>query len=376
MEIENISYALEAVDDHPKIKTNFFLDEKGILVKEFPYSISEEDLIRGYKTMEMTRLIEEKMFILQRQGSVTFTLNCRGEEAAIVGSAAALSQEDWLYPQYRESGILLWRGYSIENYVHGMLCNGKDIHLGRQMPVHFGCRELNIVTVSSVLATQLPHAAGCAYAMKMQKENNVALAYIGEGAAAEGDFHNALDFAAVRKAPVIFFCRNNGYAISTPAKLQRVSDGVAPQAIGHGVKTWRVDGNDYFAVYAAVTEARRHCLSGKGPAFIEAMSYRLGPHSSSDDPSRYRDDAEAAAWEKRCPIKRLRSYLEKQGLWDEEKDAAFKAEVTSEIEKAVEIGLKTPPPPLDTLISDVYFETPQSLKDQLDEVKQTLQREQ
>ncbi len=329
--------------------------------------IADDVLIHALKTMLKTRLVDERMIILQRQGTITFAMSSLGEEACAVGSAAALDVGDWMYPQYREAGILFWRGFSIENYIHHMFGDGKDLILGRQMPNHFGSRELNIVTVSSPIGTKIPHAAGCAYAMLLEKDPHVAICYFGEGATSEGDFHVGLNFAAVRKAPCIFFCRNNGYAISTPVERQFASDGIAPKGVGYGMKAIRVDGNDFFAVYDAVKSAKEYALSGKGPVLIEAMTYRMGPHSTSDDPSRYRKDEDVEKWKASCPILRLRQYLEEKGLWNSASEEAYKAEVIAEIDTAIEKAKNTPKPPRESLIEHVYYEIPDELKRQLDE---------
>lgn len=266
--------------------------------------------------MLQTRLVEQRMITLQRQGIISFALSSSGEEACAVASAAALENGDWMYPQYREAGILFWRGFSIEDYVHQMFGDAKDLWSGRQMPNHFGSRKLNIVTVSSPIGTKIPHAAGCAYAMRLQKDLHVAICYFGEGATSEGDFHVGLNFAAVRKAPCLFFCRNNGYAISTPTYRQFASDGIASKGEGYGIAAIRVDGNDFFAVYDAVAKAKERALKGEGPTLIESMTYRMGAHSTSDDPSLYRKEEEVAIWQRKCPIKRLRAYLERKKCWD------------------------------------------------------------
>lgn len=347
-----------------------YLDENGELSKSCRHEIPNEILIKGYKTMVNTRHIDERMITLQRQGTITFAMSSRGEEACAVASAAALDPKDWMYPQYRESGIMFWRGFTPQDYIHHMFCNGKDIILGRQMPNHFGSKALNVVTVSSPIGSKIPHAAGCAYAMKLQKEQTVSISYFGEGASSEGDFHVGLTFAAVRQAPVIFFCRNNGYAISTPCKVQFVTDGVAPEGIGHGIQTYRIDGNDFFAIHETVSKARTECLEGRGPVFIEAMTYRLGAHSTSDDPSRYRSESELQTWEAKCPIKRLRLYLEKKKLWDYKQEEMLLQEIKDEVTKAIEIAKNTPSPPLDSLIKDVYFEIPSRLQEQFNGLKQ------
>ncbi|SCC90581.1 2-oxoisovalerate dehydrogenase subunit alpha, mitochondrial [Chlamydiales bacterium SCGC AG-110-P3] len=352
-----------------EFKTIGYLSEEGVLSKECKHIISDEELLKGYRTMVLTRQIDDRMITLQRQGTISFAMSSLGEEASVVASAAALEMGDWLYPQYRENGIMFWRGWSPVDYIHHMFCNGEDLIKGRQMPNHFGDRSLNVVTVSSPLATQLPQAAGAAYAMQIRGEQTIALAYFGEGTASKGDFHVGLNFAALRKAPVIYFCRNNGYAISTPSSEQFATDGVAPRGPSYGIETFRVDGNDYFAVHETVARARNYCLAGNGPVLIEAMTYRMGAHSTSDDPKAYRDDAELEEWEKKDPILRLRRYLEQKKLWDAEKETALLKEIGEDIDAAIEMAKAAPPPPLESIAEDVYFEMPPRLRQQLNELR-------
>lgn len=344
-----------------------YLDENGELSPECRTVIAEEALLKIYRTMLLTRLFDERMITLQRQGLISFALSSLGEEACAVASAAALEMEDWMYPQYREAGVIFWRGWSIERFVQHMFCNSKDIILGRQMPNHFGDKKLNVVTVSSPIGTNIPQAAGCAYAMKLQKEKAVAICYFGEGATSESDFHAGVNIAAVRKCPAIFFCRNNGYAISTPASAQYASDGIAVKGPGYGIASFCIDGNDVFAIYETVLAAKAHCLAGKGPVLIEAITFRMGAHSTSDDPSAYRKEEEVKKWENKCPIRRLRLYLEKRGLWDEEKEQRFIAQVAEELDAAIASARETAPPPLESLIEDVYADVPEKLKEELED---------
>lgn len=352
-----------------------YLDIQGKLSRTCKHKISDAQLLRGYQTMLMTRHIDERMIVLQRQGAISFAISSLGEEACAVASAAALQLEDWMYPQYRECGIMFWRGYTAQEYIHHMFCNGKDSILGRQMPNHFGSRSLNVVTVSSPLANKISHAAGCAYGMQLQGEKSIAIVYFGEGSSSKGDFHVGLNIAALRKSPVIFFCRNNQYAISTHTDHQFASEGVAPKGAAYGIPAVRVDGNDYFAVHEVVSKARKHCLSGKGPVLIEAMTYRMGGHSTSDDPTAYRKASEVEAWKPRDPILRLFLYLKSKKLWDEQRDQAYLASLKKEVDAAIAVAQETPPPPLDSLITDVYFETPHTLMMELNEVKAALQED-
>jgi pyruvate dehydrogenase E1 component alpha subunit len=351
------------------METISYLDVKGQLHRDYKPKISEENLVKGYKIMVLTRLVDDRMITLQRQGIISFAMSSLGEEACAVASAAALELQDWMYPQYRESGIMFWRGCTLQQYINHMFGNNQDLIFGRQMPNHFGSRSLNIVTVSSPIGTKIPHAAGCAYAMKLQGENSVAVCYFGEGASSEGDFHVGLNFAAVRKVPAIFFCRNNGYAISTPCSSQFACEGVASKGIGYGIMTYKVDGNDFFAVHDVVSAARQYCMEGNGPVLIEAMTYRLGAHSTSDDPSQYRQEAEVLEWEKKCPILRLNCYLKNQGLWNDQKEKELIDSISEEITKAISTAKSTPRPPLKSFIENVYFEVPASLKEQFIEVE-------
>lgn len=350
-----------------EIPTVHFLSNEGELIKEPNIKPSNEVLIRSYKAMLLTRLVDERMIILQRQGMISFALSSLGEEACAVASCASLDFNDWLYPQYREAGLLFYRGFTVKDYIHHMFSDGKDIILGRQMPNHFGSKNLNVVTVSSPIGTKIPHAAGAAYGMKILKDKTIAVCYFGEGSTSEGDFHAGINFAAVRKVPAIFFCRNNGYAISTPAREQFASDGIAPKGVGYGIPAYKIDGNDFFAIFETVHNARKDCLLGKGPFLIEAMTYRLGAHSTSDDPTRYRSEDEVKKHWEACPLKRLRLYLEKQNLWDKNKEQEIKELYLNEINEAIEEAKKTAPPPIESLFEHVYFELPRHLKKQLQE---------
>ncbi|OJU82186.1 MAG: 3-methyl-2-oxobutanoate dehydrogenase [Chlamydia sp. 32-24] len=351
------------------LSTFHLLNENGFLSNESSLTIDKEILLKGYRAMLITRLVDARMITLQRQGLISFALSSLGEEACAVASAAALDNKDWLYPQYREAGIMFWRGFSIQDYIHHMFCNAKDLNLGRQMPNHFGSKALNVVTVSSPIGTKIPHAAGAAYAMKLKKEDSITVCYFGEGATSEGDFHVGLNFAAVRKAPVIFFCRNNGYAISTPLKNQFLSKDVAIKGLAYGIESFKVDGNDFFAVYAIVKKAREICLTKQCPILIEAVTYRAGAHSTSDDPTLYRLEAENEQWQKLCPITRLKHYLIRQNLWSEELDQKEIEEINREITASIEVAKNTSLPPLESMIENVYFEVPQSLKDEFEEIK-------
>lgn len=292
-----------------------------------------------------------------------------GEEATSVASAAALEPEDIVFTQYREQGVLMWRGFTPLEMADQCFGNVRDAGKGRQMPVHYGSRRLNFHTVSSPLATQLPQAAGAAYAARVQGREVVAACYFGEGAASEGDFHAALNFAATLGAPVVFLCRNNGWAISTPASEQYRGDGIAARGPSYGIPTIRVDGGDALAVHEATREARRLAVSRGAPVLLEAMSYRSGHHSTSDDSSRYRSADEMKAWRARDPVTRFELWLASKGWWDEglaqERRKAARAEAIAALKDAGKQAL----PALDQMFEDVYAELPPHLAAQKAEVE-------
>ncbi|MBY5992046.1 thiamine pyrophosphate-dependent dehydrogenase E1 component subunit alpha [Ferrimonas balearica] len=328
--------------------------------------------LKIYDTCAFIRVLDERMLAAQRQGRISFYMTCIGEEASVTGSAAALEDQDMIMAQYREQAALRYRGFSTEQFMNQMFSNAKDLGKGRQMPIHYGSNALNYMTISSPLGTQIPQAAGYAYGQKLAGEPAVTICYFGEGAASEGDFHAGLNMAAVHQAPVIFFCRNNGYAISTPANEQFAGDGIAPRGIGYGVRTIRVDGNDMLAVLAATQQARAIALSENCPVLIEAMTYRLGAHSSSDDPSGYRTREEEAKWREHDPVRRYKLWLINKGWWSEAEDEALYQTYREEVLAAVKVAEKVPAPALDTLVSDVYDTVPQHLSDQLEQVREQI----
>jgi 2-oxoisovalerate dehydrogenase E1 component alpha subunit len=342
--------------------------------------LAQDLAIHIYRTMVFTRVLDERMVSAQRQGRLSFYLTCAGEEAAVAGSVAAFADEDMIMGQYREQAALRFRGFTARQFMTQLLSTRNDLGKGRQMPVHYGSRELHFMTISSPLATQIPQAAGYAYGQRLDArdqrdgERRCTLCYYGDGAASEGDFHAGMNMAAVLKCPVVFFCRNNGYAISTPTAEQYAGDGIASRGVGYGMQTIRVDGNDVLAVYAASLAARRIAVESCEPVLIEAMSYRLGAHSTSDDPSGYRSREEEDRWREVDPIERMRLWLCARGWWsdEEEKEAmeAYRAEVLAEL-KAEE---KEPKPPLSELIEDVYDTPPWHLREQFDELTEHIRQ--
>ncbi len=325
--------------------------------------------VKVYETFAFHRVLDERMVSSQRQGRLSFYMAALGEEAASVGGAAGLQPQDMIMSQYREQGALMFRGFSLENFMNQMFSNENDLGKGRQMPIHYGSSELNYMTVSSPLGTQIPQATGYAYGQKLQGLDAVTLCYFGEGAASEGDFHAGLNMAAVQQAPVIFFCRNNGYAISTPSDEQFKGNGIASRGVGYGIKTLRVDGNDILAVIKATQTARTYALKENEPVLIEAMSYRLGAHSTSDDPSGYRTREEEEKWQANDPILRMKNWMLAQNWWDEAKDKVLFESLREKVLAAVKVSEKMNKPHIDTLISDVYDVPTKQLEAQLAQVK-------
>ena len=322
-----------------------------------------------YRTLAFHRVLDERMVASQRQGRLSFYMTALGEEAASVGGAAALKPQDMIMMQYREQGALMFRDFSLKDFMNQMFSNGEDLGKGRQMPIHYGSKALNCMTVSSTLATQIPQATGYAYGQKLQGLDAVTICYFGEGAASEGDFHAGLNMAAVQETPVIFFCRNNGYAISTPADEQFRGNGIASRGVGYGIKTIRIDGNDILAVLKATQLARAYAVKENKPVLIEAMSYRLGAHSTSDDPSGYRTKEEEAKWQSYDPILRMKNWLVNQKWWDEAQETELFEKLREDVLAAVKVAEKIDKPHIDSLIEDVYDVPSQQLQAQLDEVK-------
>lgn len=327
--------------------------------------LEKQHLIRLYEEMLRLRLLDQRMLTLQRQGRIGFYGTATGEEAAIIGSGYALQNDDWVFPALRQGGIALHRGYPLVEYISQCMGNALDGTKGRQMPSHYCSAKVNFVSWGSCIATQIPHAAGAAWAMKIKGEKKIAVAYLGDGATSEGDFHVAMNFAGVFKLPVLFFCQNNQWSISVNYKQQTASESIAGKAEAYGFAGMRVDGNDVLAVYLATRDAAERIRAGSGPFLIEALTYRMGAHSSSDDPRLYRDDAEVEEWKRRDPITRFLRYLQQQGYWSIEEQEALEERLNQEILDAVSEAEKAPAPALQTLFEDVFAEISPHLREQM-----------
>ncbi|KAK9096248.1 hypothetical protein Sjap_021745 [Stephania japonica] len=352
------------------------LDDNGQTIVGSKFKeINEEVAIKMYSDMVTLQTMDTIFYEAQRQGRISFYLTSMGEEVISIASAAALSMDDVIFPQYREPGVLLWRGFTLQEFTNQLFGNKYDYGKGRQMPIHYGSNKLNYVTISSTIATQIPHAVGAAYAMKMDKKNACAVTYFGDGSTSEGDFHAALNFAAVMEAPVIFICRNNGWAISTPTSEQFRSDGIAVRGQAYGMRSIRVDGNDALAIYSAVHAAREMAINEHRPILIETLTYRVGHHSTSDDSTKYRPVDEIDHWRKaRDPVTRFRKWVEKNGWWNDEDESALRNDVRKKVLNAIQVAEKVEKPPLAELFTDVYDHPPSNLCEQERLLRETVKR--
>ena len=313
----------------------------------------------------LQRVLDQRMLSLQRQGRIGFYGTAAGQEAAVTGSAYALRETDWVFPALREMGVSLWRGTTVKEIVCQLIGNSGDVLIGRQMPCHFSDRRVRSVAWSSVIGTQLVHAMGAAWAAKLQKHDTVCAGYLGDGASSSADFHAAANFAGVFKLPVVFFCQNNQWAISVPLSKQTASESIAIKASGYGFPGVRVDGNDLLAVYAATREAVERARSGGGPTLVEAVTFRMGGHSSSDDPTRYRDPKLVGYWEERDPMARLRAWLTGEGALAPGEEERWTQELNDEIGAAITAAESLPPPPIESMFADVYRDMPRHLSEQM-----------
>jgi len=323
-----------------------------------------ETMLFLYEQMVQVREFDRRMLMLQRQGRIGFYLQSTGQEASHLGAAYALKDSDWLFPAYRQPGILLLRQVPIDKIVCEWFGNAGDTSKGRQMPVHYSFRQANFVSISSPIGTQLTQAAGAGMAARIRGDDTVFMTFCGDGGTSSNDFHTGLNFAAVYKAPVVFVCENNGWAISVPSSKQTCSESMAIKADAYGVPSVRIDGNDVLAVYGALRTALARARAGGGPTFIESVTYRIGAHSTSDDPTRYRSQDEVDEWMRRDPLARLRAHLEHRGLVDEASDDVLERELNAEIAAAIQAVESAPAPARATLFDDVYADLPWHLREQ------------
>lgn len=314
----------------------------------------EDELLDAYRLMVLARTTDERCLSLQRQGRIGFYAPLMGQEAAQVGATRALTPQDWIFPAYRELAVALARGVPLRAIFDQLLGNADDRIKGRQMPNHFGFREVNFVVASSPIGTQITQAVGAAMAAQRRKDPIVTIAFFGDGATSSNDFHAGLNFAGVFQCPTVFFCQNNQWAISLPRERQTHSATLAEKAAAYGLPGLVVDGNDLNAVYGAVRDARDRAVSGGGPTLIEAEVYRFGPHSTSDDPKRYRTDEQVSVAKQHDPIGRLKTQLLTKGVWNEELDRKLWEEVRALVAQTFETAERTQPLDPRSIFDDVF----------------------
>src|SRR3989338_1940999 len=331
------------------------MDEEGNVNEKIKPNVTDKELISWYTTMVLARRVDEKMLSLQRQGRMATFAQVKGQEACQVSAVAALQNDDWIVQAFRETAVMLARGvpaHSIMSYYGGN-------EQGSVFP-----KNTNMLPVAIPVASQLLHGMGIAWGMKLKKEKKVTLTYFSDGATSEGDFHEALNFAAVFKVPAIFLCQNNQWAISVPRARQTASQTIAQKAIAYDIEGLQIDGNDVFAVYHTIKYAAEKARKGLGPTLIEAYTYRLGDHTTSDDARHYRSEEELQLWQKKDPLLRLQKYMFKKGLWNKEKETQLLKDIDIQIEKEVHIYETTPLPDVGDMFKYTYKELTPELKEQ------------
>ena len=335
--------------------------------------IGDELALSIYRTMLLCRVLDAKILSLQRQGRLGAYIASTGEEGAIVGSAYALKSSDWLFTSYRELGAHLVRKLSVDLILAQLYGNSSDLLKGRQMSNSWGSRDLNTVPTAAPIGAYLPLAVGASLAAKIKGDGIAVLTYLGDGGTSSSDFHAAMNFAGVYRTPTVFICRNNGWAISVPVTRQTASKTLAIKASAYGFEGLRIDGNDALASYAATRYALNKARSGGGSTFIEALTYRIGPHSTADDPKRYRSEEELKNWSARDPVQLLKGYLLARKAWDEESEKALVKAYEELISSAVQRQESMRPLSADRLfMEDVYAKMPWHLKEQMEELREYL----
>jgi 2-oxoisovalerate dehydrogenase E1 component alpha subunit len=352
------------------------LDDEGRAQGPWDPRLAPETLLRMLRHMALVRAFDERLYRAQRQGKTSFYMKCTGEEATSVAAAHALDYDDMVFPSYRQQGLLIARDWPIVDMINQIYSNRGDRLKGRQLPIMYSVREANFFSISGNLTTQYPQAVGWAMASASRGDTRIAAAWCGEGSTAEGDFHSAMTFAAVYRAPVIMNVINNQWAISSYSGFAGADETTfAARAVGYGIAGLRVDGNDALAVYAATLWAADRARGNHGPTLIEHFTYRAEGHSTSDDPSKYRSADESSKWPLGDPIARLKAHVVALGIWDEDRHAAMDREVAEEVkvaQKAAEKngiladGLKQP---FDSMFEDVFEEMPWHLKEQAQQMR-------
>ncbi|MBM4308931.1 MAG: pyruvate dehydrogenase (acetyl-transferring) E1 component subunit alpha [Deltaproteobacteria bacterium] len=352
-------------EDYHPLKGKMFqiLKPDGTLHPDVKSPLSDQEIFNLYQKMVFIRLADQKALMLQRQGRMGTYAPIWGQEACQVGSASVLQKGDWVFPAFRELGASLMMGVPLKTvYLYWM---GNEE--GSRAP-----DGINMMPVSIPVGTHPLHAVGTAWAAKIKGDKIVTVSYFGDGATSKGDFHEAMNLAGVFKVPTIFFCQNNQFAISVPRKIQTASETIAQKAVAYGVDGIQVDGNDLFAAYAVTKEAVDKARSGGGATLIEGVTYRFGPHTTADDPTKYRREEEVEPWKALDPLVRLRFYLKGRGLWSDEVEKQVIEKAQEEIDQTVKEAEAVPTPSVEDIFKYVYAEMTPQLKEQMEYLKGTL----
>lgn len=329
--------------------------------------IPHSDVLQLYRAMVRLRSLGQsaaKLLLRAPSSASLGYLGSLGEEAAILGSAYGMRDQDWIFPSHREVGAALLRGMPLQRYVDNLLGNANDPAKGRQRPEQLSWKQGRYASPSAASGTQITQAVGFAWAARIKRDDVAVLSYFGDGATSSSEFHNGLNFAGVFKAPVVFLCRNNGWANSVPTERQTGTATFAEKGIAYGIPSVRVDGNDLLAVIKVTQDAVARAARHEGPTLIEAMTYRVGGHSSGDEPRRYRSEEDLDAWRALDPIQRLRRHIERIQPWTDAHDEAIRAELEGELAAAVSVAEKTAPPSRCSLFEDVFATPPWHLVEQ------------
>jgi 2-oxoisovalerate dehydrogenase E1 component alpha subunit len=339
-----------------------------------PAGLERDDLKAMYRAMLFTRLFDQRGMNLQRQGRIGFYVPSYGQEASQIGAGYAMAGQDLLFPSYRVVSIALLRGVDPKVLFNQAWGNAEDLCKGRQMPNHYAIPDIGWTSISSPIGTQISHAVGAARAAQIRGDDKATWVWFGDGGTSSNDFHAGMNFAGVWKAPCIFMCENNHWAISVPEEMQSASSTFADKAQAYGMPGVRVDGNDVLAVYEACRQARERAAAGEGPTLVETVTFRMGPHSSSDDPTKYQSRELYEAWQKKDPIDRFRSWLKTKRVWTRAWEDELKAGLQAEIAAAVEAAESTPAPGVETLFDDVWAEVPVMLQEQREALLDQIRR--
>lgn len=345
------------------------ISEQGNWSADFELDLEDDLLQVLYRDMLAARILDDRYSTLQRSGKASFLVSSAGHEAAQIAIAKAVrAGEDWLYPYYRDTGLVLSLGLSAQDIFGQALATLADPNKGRQMPGHPGSKDLNIFTVCSAIASHIPPAVGTALSMKIQGLEDVTVVSFGEGATSEGDFHAAINMAGAQGAPIIFACENNGYAISVDVHQQTAAASIAAKAEAYGMPGYIVDGMDVLACYFVLQEVIAAARAGQGPALLDMRVYRYNPHSSADDDSRYRPREEVDAWRRRDPLLRYQRFLAQRGLWDDAWEKDLREQLEQDIRRAARDAEAAGIIPSEWMFEDVFDGTPWHLREQRDKL--------